>query len=407
MDKRGLDRRGSGSRSAGARRRAAAHALSPAEARSLLAARLRERLPELRGAIATRAYAISDPHDVPDPAYPQSLHTALEATVEYALCAIEQNERRPPEVPEALLAQARLEARDRVPLSTVTRRYVAGNALFGDVLIEEAERVEIPSATLRRLLGAQATLFDRLLAAVGTEYARESENQPTGAIERRRDCVKRLLAGELVDHSELGYDLDAQHIALMAKGEGAQDLMRRLAARLDLRLLVVPREESQIWACWLGGRRRLDADEALRVLADLAPGQAVVTVGEPGKGLAGWRFSHLQAKAALPIAERRDQAVLRYADVALLASILRDDLVSGFLRQVYLAPLERSRDGGEAARKTLRAYFVAERNISSTAAALGVDRHTVRNRLNAIEGLIGRSLRTSAAELEIALRLDR
>jgi hypothetical protein len=406
MDKQGLERRGSGSRGTSARRRTTAHALSPGEARSLLAARLRERLPELRGAIATRVYAISNPHDVPDPAYLQSLHSALEAAVEYALHAVEHGERRAPAVPEALLAQARLEARDRVPLNTVVRRYFAGNALFGDLLVEEAERVEISSAALRRLLGAQATLFDRLLAVVGAEYARELENQPTGAIERRRDCVKRLLAGELVDHSELGYDLDAQHLALMAMGEGAQDLMRRLAAQLDLRLLAVPREESQIWACWLGGRRRLEAEEALRGLADLAPGQTVVTVGEPGEGLAGWRFSHLQAKAALPIAERRGQAILRYADVALLASILRDDLISGSLRQVYLAPLERSRDGGEIALKTLRAYFAAERNVSSTAAALGVDRRTVRNRLNAIEGLIGRPLQASAADLEIALRLD-
>ena len=52
-----------------------------------------------------------------------------------------------------------------------------------------------------------------------------------------------------------------------------------------------------------------------------------MTVGEPGEGLVGWRLSHRQAKAALPIAERRGQAILRYADVALLASILRDDLV--------------------------------------------------------------------------------
>lgn len=406
MDKRGLDRRGNGSRGASVRRRATAHALSPAEARSLLAARLRERLPELRGAIATRAYAIADPRDVPDPAYLQSLHTALEAAVEYALCAVEQGERRAPAVPEVLLAQARLEARDRVPLNTVMRRYVAGNALFGDFLVEEAERAEISSSALRGLLAAQTTLFDRLLTAVGAEYDRELENQPTGALERRRDCVKRLLAGELVDHSELGYDLDARHLALMVKGEGAQDLMRRLAARLDLRLLAVPREESRIWACWLGGRRHLDVEVALKELTDLDPRQAVVTVGEPGEGLGGWRFSHLQAKAALPIAERRGEAILRYADVALLASILRDDLISGSLRQLYLAPLERSRDGGEVALKTLRAYFATERNVSSTAAALGVDRRTVRNRLDAIEGLIGHPLQAVAADLEIALRLD-
>ncbi|HEY4778047.1 MAG TPA: helix-turn-helix domain-containing protein, partial [Solirubrobacterales bacterium] len=131
-----------------------------------------------------------------------------------------------------------------------------------------------------------------------------------------------------------------------------------------------------------------------------------VTVGEPGEGPSGWRFSHRQAKAALPIAERRGQAVLRYADVALLASILRDDLVATSLHQLYLEPLERARDGGRVGRETLRAYFASGRNISSTAAALGVDRRTVTNRIRAIEDLFGRPLGDFATELETALRLD-
>jgi DNA-binding PucR family transcriptional regulator len=131
-----------------------------------------------------------------------------------------------------------------------------------------------------------------------------------------------------------------------------------------------------------------------------------VTVGEPGEGLSGWRLSHRQAKAALPIAERRGQPVLRYGDVALLAAILRDDLVATSLHQLYLEPLERARDGGEVARETLRAYFAAERNISSTAAVLGVDRRTVTNRIRAIESLFGRPLKDFATELETALQLD-
>jgi DNA-binding PucR family transcriptional regulator len=138
----------------------------------------------------------------------------------------------------------------------------------------------------------------------------------------------------------------------------------------------------------------------------MAPDGVFVTVGEPGEGLAGWRLSHRQAKAAMPIAERRGQAVLSYADVAVLASIARDDLLAASLRQLYLAPLETARDGGKVARETLRAYFTAERNISSTAAALGVDRRTVSNRIRAIEELLGRTLKSSATDLETALRLD-
>ncbi len=319
---------------------------------------------------------------------------------------LEVGERRAPVVPSVLLAHARLDARDGVPLDTVLRRYFAGSALFGDFVVEEAERAGVPNAALRPLLAAQATVSDRMLAAVSIEHAREAKSRPTSAAERRRECVKSLLAGELVDHSELGYDLDAHHLALMARGEGVEELMRGLASTLDRRLLAVRREEEPVWACWLGGRSQLEAEKALQALSEVAPDGVFVTVGEPGEGLSGWRFSHRQAKAGLPIAVRRGQPVLRYADVAVLASIARDDLVADSLRQLYLAPLERARDGGGVARETLRAYFGAERNTSSTAAALGVDRRTVRNRIRAIEGLLGRPLTGSVADLEIALRLD-
>ncbi|MGN6663397.1 MAG: PucR family transcriptional regulator [Solirubrobacterales bacterium] len=383
-----------------------ARADSIREARSELAARLRERLPEIRGVIATRVHSISDPRNVADPAYLEALNAAVAAAVDHRLTLLETGERQAPAVPAVLLAQARLDARDAVPLDAVLRRYHAGNTLFGDFLVEEAERAEVPSSTLRRLLGEQATLGDRLLAAVSAEHAREAQSRPRSAAGRRRECVKRLLAGELVDRSELDYDLDAHHLGLMAKGEGAEELMRGLAGALDRRLLAVRREEEPQWACWLGGRRELAAEQALQALAGTVPEGVVVTVGEPAEGLSGWRFSHLQAKTALPIAERRGKAVLRYADVALLASIARDELLETSLRQLYLAPLERARDGGKVARETLRAYFDAERNVSSTAAALGVDRRTVRNRIRAIEELLGRPLRGSVADLEIALRLD-
>lgn len=376
------------------------------EARAVLAERLRERLPELRDTVATRVYAISDPHEVIDPAYLEGLRGALEAAVDHRIAVLEAGERQAPPVPAVLLAQARLDARDGVPLDTVLRRYFAGNTLFGDFLVEEAEQAKVPSSVLRRLLAEQATLGDRLISAVSEEHAREAKNRPTTSAERRRECVKALLAGELVDPSELGYDLDAHHLGLMARGEGGEELMRELAGRLDRRLLAVQREEEPQWACWLGGLRPLAAEEAMGALADLTPDGVFVTLGEPAEGLAGWRFSHFQAKAALPVAERRGAPVVRYADVALPAAIARDDLAATSLRRLYLEPLEQGRDRGKALRETLRAYFAAERNVSSTAAALGVDRRTVTNRIRAIEGLFGRPLKDFATDLEIALQLD-
>src|SRR6476659_7548421 len=163
-------------------------ARSGADARAAVAARLRERLPEIQEAVATRVYAIADPNEVADPSYVEGLKAALAAAVEYRLAVLEVGERRAPAVPEVLLAQARLEARDGVLLDTVLRRYFAGNSHFGDFLVEEAERAEVPSATLRSLLREQATLGDRLLAAVSAEHAREALTRPSGGGRSSNGC---------------------------------------------------------------------------------------------------------------------------------------------------------------------------------------------------------------------------
>jgi hypothetical protein len=360
----------------------------------------------LEAKLAALIDAIPNPHEVADHAYLDSLHGARTAILEYVVDATELGERRAPDVPPAALTAVRLAARSGVALDTVLRRYSVGNAQIGDVLVEEAEHAEVSPAALRRLLHRQATVFDRLLEAVSEVHVREAKSRPTTTAGWRREYIMGLLVGRQSNPEvELDYDLDGHHVGLMARGEGAYELMRELAKRLDRRLLADRPGEEPVWACWLGGRRPLEAEDALRVLGDILSGHIIVTLGEPGEGLLGWRLSHRQAKAALPIAERRGQSILRYADVAVLASILRDDLGTTSLRQLYLEPLEGERDGGKVARETLRAYFATERNISSTAAVLGVDRRTVTNRIRAIEELFGRPLSDFATDLETALRL--
>jgi DNA-binding PucR family transcriptional regulator len=146
-------------------------------------------------------------------------------------------------------------------------------------------------------------------------------------------------------------------------------------------------------------------EELQQHLSDTWPSQAALAIGEPGEGLPGWRLTHRQARAALPIALRGSEPVIRYAAVALIASVLQDDLLAASLRRLYLEPLEGERDGGEALRETLQAYFATGCNVSSAAAALGASRHTIASRLQLVEERIDRSLSTDAAECETALRL--
>jgi hypothetical protein len=375
--------------------------------RAGLLARLQVRHPEIEQAILTRVYGISDPAEAADPGYVEGLRAAVFAAIDYGLASIESGGRHSQSIPPALLIQARVAARNGVSLDTVLRRYFAGYTLLADFLMQEIEAGDLLQSTaLKHLLGGQAKLFDRLIAAVTEEYTRELEGRLGDSTEERRvERVKRLLSGELIDTSELAYELDAHHLGAIAAGPGAPEALRNLATALDRRLLLVRRGEGTVWA-WLGGRRRTDPAELERKVSESWPGLLSFAVGEPAQGLAGWRLTHRQARAALPIALRRSRSFVRYADVALLASMFQDDLLATSLRQLYLEPLAEERDGGETLRETLRAYFAAERNVSSAAAALSVNRHTVTSRLRTIEKRLGRPLSTCATEIDAALRLE-
>lgn len=213
---------------------------------------------------------------------------------------------------------------------------------------------------------------------------------------------------EIVDFGgqEIPYDFEGWHLGVVAVGEGAERALRELAAGTECRPLLLARAEGVVWA-WLGSRRRLDMPDLLDALASCqandTPAKPAIAIGEPAESLSGWRLTHRQAGAALPVAQRGRDPVVRYGDVALLASALHDDLLGESLRQLYLEPLEGN--GSPTLRRTLLAYLDCDRNSASAAAALGVTRQTVNYRLRAIEQRLGRPLAACASELEVALRL--
>jgi hypothetical protein len=232
--------------------------------------------------------------------------------------------------------------------------------------------------------------------------------------------VQRLLSGAPGDLLDLGYELDGWHVGAIATGAGAARQLQRLADALDCRLLYVPCGDQMAWA-WFGGRGATPAGdlelaltgERLGVSSSRPPRpddpialDVTLALGEPAWAPEGWRLTHRQAQAAMRVALRDPQPLTRYADVALLASVLRDDLLADSMLDIYLAPLGDRHGPGVALRETLRAYYAADRNASSAASALGVTRHTVENRLRTVEEKLGHTLRSRQAELEVALRLE-
>jgi hypothetical protein len=371
-----------------------------------LSIRLRGLLPKMKEATLTRISAIDNPEAVTDASYFEGLQLAVSAALDHCLAVIDGGVAADGPIPVIILAQARAAARSGVSLGTVLHRCAAGHTLFHDFLMGAAAEEGLNSSELRYLMRSQATLFDRLLAAARAEHGRESPRGDDSSESRLLRRVEQLLRGEMVDTTDIYYDFDAIHIGVVVTGSVEAEAIRDLAKSLNRRALVVQRREDTLWA-WFGGRQGFDTRELDRaVSAKEWSAQVSLTIGEPGSGLAGWRLTHQQAQAALPIARRSSKPVRRYAEMALLSSMARDDLLVSSLHQLYLAPLEKERDRGKTLRDTLRAYFAAERNVSSAAIALGVKRHTVTRRLRAIEEKLGQPLSVCATEVDAALKLE-
>ncbi len=370
-------------------------------------AALRERRGGLEAAIRARIEADDAPVEAADPEYASGLRAAVPLAIDYCLEGLERGGASPPPLPTGLLFQARVAARSKIPLGVVMRRYFAGYVLLGDFMAEEAEGVGLKrTSDLKRLLRSLAATFDRLIIAVSEEYGREAEQLAARTSEARRaELIERLIGGEPLDAAELGYDFAACHLGAIAKGPEALAALRVLARSLDRRLLALEREGEVVWA-WLGGRNPIQPEE-VKLAADRWPAEVILALGEPAEGAGGWRLTHRQARAALPVAVRsKDEPLVRYSDVALLASNLQDDLLTTSLRELYLKPLERERDGGEVLRETLRAYFACGRNASSAAAMLGISRQAVNGRLRAVEEILGKPLAACATELETTLHME-
>ena len=366
---------------------------------------LEGRRQEIGEAVLARVSAIDGAGRDVDPEYTHGLRQAIEAGIDHSIeAATEGDDQRSP-IPTQLLAQARLAARHRVPLEIVLRRYLAGHALIGDFVAEEAARQAVSPDLLRQVLRDQASRTDRVVAAISATYVGEARAaRPLSSGRRRAELVRRLLDGELLDPSGLSYDLDVWHIGVVARGPGGEDATAAIAGCFDARRLIARADDQTHWL-WLGFRGRPEPEQIKAAVSLDLPADLHVGFGEPGEGRTGWRLTHEQARAALAVAIRRPEPALRYKDVALLAAATQDELLWASLHQLYLEPLERAEESGRSLEATLRAYFEADRSVTSTAAALGVSRNTVTSRIRAVEDRVGYLNPLRAAQLLVALEL--
>jgi hypothetical protein len=287
----------------------------------------------------------------------------------------------------------------------VLRRHHAGHAKLADIIREDLEHSSLDVRRATRLVLGLQTIHARLTTAIAIEYEREAR-RASSPDERRSERVERLLAGTSLDTSGLDYDFDRfWHVCVIVAGDNSAQAASAIAVTLNRQLLPLRRGRELVWA-WLGGPRAPEMPDIQRALLEAETPGMMFALGEPGRGTDGWSLTHRQAQAALRVALVAPRALTRYSDVGLIAPWLMDHGLARSFVDIYLSPLNELTDRGAIARETLRQYFKAGHQVAAAAAALTVDRSTLRKRLAVIERRLGYALRTRQAELEVALRLE-
>jgi PucR C-terminal helix-turn-helix domain len=307
-----------------------------------------------------------------------------------------------PTLPPTVATYIRYLAREEVPMEAVMRVCSLVGGVFVEVVFSKLGDDEAKLA-LSYLAGWGSGNFDRLLNAFAAEYTGELERLSKSPTSDLRKRVGKQLRGAFDDAVGPGYRLDARHIALIVVGARGDLACRRLAEQVGADLLIVPDAEDTWWA-WLGAHREIGFAELERALP-LNGAELAVSVGEPRPGGNGWRLTHHEAQSALPIARLEAPGLVRYSNVALLASAFSDEATGRSLMDRYLRPLDGHRDADDL-RQTLRTYFELNCNAVSTASSLGVNRHTVQRRLKRVEEAIGEPSSDRQAEFGVALRLE-
>jgi hypothetical protein len=372
---------------------------------SYVAARLRDRRGEIVAAVLSRIGAVSPPPDLVDEEYIRGLESAVAEAIEYGLGAVELGGGRSPSIPPALLIQARLAAMHRISLDSVLRRYIAGHALMTQFVVDEVRRDPANASGSALAVARLTASLDRIVDAVSEEHTRESRAQVNTTDQRQVDLAKRILGGELLFTDQFAYDFGGRHVGILAAGTGAAESTRALAKALDRRLLLVQPTETSAWA-WLEVKGEFDWCELERAADRKSSPAVALAVGDVGEGIAGWRRTHQQARAASALAIRRPGTPVRYGPNNERIAALRDDLFKASLEEMYLKPLSRGGRDDTVLQDTLRCYMATGRNAASAASVLGVSRRTVTNRVLLAEELIGSTLIVCGGALEVALWLE-
>ncbi|WP_436492731.1 PucR family transcriptional regulator [Actinokineospora sp. HUAS TT18] len=354
-----------------------------------------------------------------DPRLVEALHASTRAHWKVFLGVVER-ERREVVVPPQAVDLALTIARRGMDIGVLLKVYrAAGRAvwtflseLVGGIGAGGPAPIDVLMYLWDRASGWIDESTDRLIAI----FHDERERVMQGAMARRAQTIQAILDGDLSDvdiaATDLGYPLATHQTAFVlwvAGGDSdatAVEAMHRTVAGLadqlgGTRPLVLSVGSRDLWA-WVSTRRAPQLGRLSHLDTAIH-----VCVGTPGRGLAGFRHGHHDARRAqrLAIAAGFPPGLTKYAEVELVSLISADPDAACELTARELGAL--TSPAHDVLRETLLLYLESGGSVDRTATALTVHKNTVRYRLHQVESIIGRPLTERRAHLELALRHHR
>lgn len=374
---------------------------SSARVRGELAALLERRGKDAEAAIVAH-YRNSELGREGDAEAAAALPLIVGEVVKFVRQQLEEGDSWTAELPPLVAGSIHHMARIGMSLDEAVRSYTVTGAGLTEFIVANLGELDRPEEAMRYMMSQRGVNEDRMMAAFAAEYAQELERLSAAPSRQLAERVQGLLNGGSGDFSDLEYRLDAWHIGLVAQGPKGE-LLPAAGRGAGLRA-AGPATAARNG---LGLARRPSPDRLRGVERAVTAGEngTSIAAGEPRRGLDGWRRSHREAREAAAVTLLGAATLARYSDEALLVTALGSEVAGRALLDRYIVPLDGRHDGA-ALRETLRAYLDLDCNAASTAAALGVDRHTVKRRLGRIEEAVGESVSARRTEFDVALRLE-
>jgi DNA-binding PucR family transcriptional regulator len=264
---------------------------------------------------------------------------------------------------------------------------------------------------------------DVALGLVEDAYAAERERWLRSTAATQAETINTILSGQPIDvdvaSRRLRHELRRVHLVAIAwvdvheEGRNTFTLLeaaiRDIAAAIgSQRPLVHPLGTLSV-AAWIS----TNSDVPSRVLDELrfrtatAPGVRVA-IGEPARGVGGFRASHLEALDAQRIARlagRREGSITRFSEISLRALATANiDQARAFVAR-ELGALAAGDDTTLRLAATVRTFLDENGSRGRTAKRLSIHENTVTYRLRQAEELLGRSVDKRTLELRVALAL--